>query len=253
MTPASQLEVLGKNPFHTVEDSGIAYLGTEWASNPHVRKDISVSELIQSQARGAAVDRVAELIQLMDIDPNWRMNTVSDGERRRVQIVLGLMHEWRVYSASYPRLLLDEVTVDLDVLVRSRLIAYLVKETEVRKATIVYATHIFDGLDAFPSRLVHLRDGAVLKDLSDVSGTIERAGSLHKVALEWLTQDFNSRGEAVVRESKWDEKSENMESFSINHRKSMAIDFTIIGDGEIVAFVYNLFSFSISNALKPLQ
>jgi CCR4-NOT complex subunit CAF16 len=43
---------------------------------------------------------------------------------------MGLMGEWDV-------LLLDEVTVDLDVLVRSELIDYLVQESETRGATIV--------------------------------------------------------------------------------------------------------------------
>jgi ABC-type uncharacterized transport system ATPase subunit len=35
-----------------------------------------------------------------------------------------------------------QVTVDLDVLVRSRLLAFLKEETETRHASILYATHI---------------------------------------------------------------------------------------------------------------
>jgi CCR4-NOT complex subunit CAF16 len=58
------------------------------------------------------------------------MHQISDGERRRVQLCMGLMGEWDV-------LLLDEVTVDLDVLVRSELLAFLVQESEERHATIV--------------------------------------------------------------------------------------------------------------------
>lgn len=59
-----------------------------------------------------------------------RMHQISDGERRRVQLCMGLMGDWDV-------LLLDEVTVDLDVLVRSELLAFLIKESEERGATIV--------------------------------------------------------------------------------------------------------------------
>lgn len=62
------------------------------------------------------------------------MHQISDGERRRVQLCMGLMGEWDV-------LLLDEVTVDLDVLVRSELIDYLVQESETRGATIVCTLH----------------------------------------------------------------------------------------------------------------
>jgi hypothetical protein len=37
-------------------------------------------------------------------------------------------------------LLLDEITVDLDVLGRSDLLSYLVEETEQRKSTIIYVS-----------------------------------------------------------------------------------------------------------------
>jgi CCR4-NOT complex subunit CAF16 len=83
------------------------------------------------------------------------MHEVSDGERRRVQIVSGLMAPWEM-------LLLDEVTVDLDVLVRQRLLNFLVEECETRGATILYATHIFDGLDAFPTHLCHIQLGTTI-------------------------------------------------------------------------------------------
>lgn len=59
-----------------------------------------------------------------------RMHQISDGERRRVQLCMGLMGNWDV-------LLLDEVTVDLDALVRAELLAFLVKESKERGATIV--------------------------------------------------------------------------------------------------------------------
>lgn len=55
-----------------------------------------------------------------------------------------------------------QVTVDLDVLVRQRLLNFLVEETTTRDATILYATHIFDGLDSFPTHLCHLQLGATL-------------------------------------------------------------------------------------------
>jgi CCR4-NOT complex subunit CAF16 len=48
---------------------------------------------------------------------------------------MGLMGQWDV-------LLLDEVTVDLDVLVRSELLAFLIKESEERGATIVCESHV---------------------------------------------------------------------------------------------------------------
>lgn len=40
--------------------------------------------------------RRARLMQVLDIDPEWRMHRVSDGQRRRVQICLGLLHPFQV-------------------------------------------------------------------------------------------------------------------------------------------------------------
>jgi CCR4-NOT complex subunit CAF16 len=77
------------------------------------------------------------------------MHQVSDGQRRRVQIFIGLLRPFKI-------LLLDEVTVSLDVVVRQDLLRFLKQESEERKATIIYATHIFDGLDDWPTHLHYL-------------------------------------------------------------------------------------------------
>lgn len=53
-------------------------------------------------------------------------------------------------------LLLDEITVDLDVLARADLMTFLKSECEERGATIIYATHIFDGLESWPTHMVSL-------------------------------------------------------------------------------------------------
>lgn len=53
-------------------------------------------------------------------------------------------------------LLLDEITVDLDVLARADLMGFLRSECEERGATIIYATHIFDGLESWPTHMVSL-------------------------------------------------------------------------------------------------
>ncbi len=148
------------------------------------------------------------------------MHQISDGERRRVQLCMGLMGNWDV-------LLLDEVTVDLDVLVRSELLAFLIQESETRNATIVCgccavpraqhfgrshcadadATHIFDGLQAFPTHIAHLRLGRTPNPLmswpaaaSDVPGALVKASpqlarysDLLGIALEWLKEDREVR------------------------------------------------------------
>lgn len=94
-------------------------------------------------------ERREALLKLLRIDPEWRMHLVSDGQRRRVQIFIGLLRPFKI-------LLLDEVTVSLDVIVRQDLLRWLKMESETRNATILYATHIFDGLDDWPTHLHYL-------------------------------------------------------------------------------------------------
>ena len=109
--------------------------------NPVVRGDIVVADFLNSVGGYRHKTRRDTLLDILDVDLDWHMHAISDGERRRVQLVMGLMGEWDV-------LLLDEVTVDLDVLVRDDLLKFLKKDSEERGATILcmcigYILHIW--------------------------------------------------------------------------------------------------------------
>ncbi|GJN08045.1 hypothetical protein PR202_ga25930 [Eleusine coracana subsp. coracana] len=119
---------------------------------------------------------------ILDIDLSWRMHKASDGQRRRVQICMGLLKAFKV-------LLLDEITVDLDVLARANLLTYLKKECEERGATIIYATHIFDGLDDWPTHIVYIAHGKLqlalpLEKVKEISQL-----SLMRTVEAWLRKE----------------------------------------------------------------
>lgn len=160
--------------------------------NPIVRTDIDVPTLLASVGGNHYPDRRDELVKILDIDLVWRMHAVSDGERRRVQLAMGLLRPWRV-------LLLDEITVDLDLLSRSNFLGFLKKETEQRACTIVYATHILDNLAQWPTHLVRMHLGKV-KEWGSIAryklNDIQRSGNsqLGELALEWLRDDLRDRG-----------------------------------------------------------
>jgi ABC-type uncharacterized transport system ATPase subunit len=40
--------------------------------------------------------RKQRLMAVLDVDPEWRMHQVSDGQRRRVQICVGLLRPFKV-------------------------------------------------------------------------------------------------------------------------------------------------------------
>ncbi|GMN44082.1 hypothetical protein TIFTF001_013273 [Ficus carica] len=161
MVEPHMVRVLGRSAFHdtALTSSGdLSYLGGEWRRevafagfDVPIQMDVSAEKLIFGVV-GIDPQRRAELIKVLDIDPSWRMHKVSDGQRRRVQICMGLLKPFKV-------LLLDEITVDLDVLARADLLRFLRKECEERGATIIYATHIFDGLEEWPSHIVYVANG----------------------------------------------------------------------------------------------
>jgi len=120
-TVGAEIEINGRDVFRNTPE-GITFLGTEWsvnynhhspdglhrhrALNPVVRGDILVSAFLDSVGGYRYKERRDQLLDLLDIDLDWRMHNISDGERRRVQLCFGLMVPWDV-------LLLDEVLADL--------------------------------------------------------------------------------------------------------------------------------------------
>ncbi|RSL47500.1 hypothetical protein CEP53_009902 [Fusarium sp. AF-6] len=194
LSPSNTISICGVDPFKESLE-GVTYLGLEWVLNPIVRNDIGVNELLRSVGGDAYPERRDELVAMLDVDTNWRMHAVSDGERRRVQLAMGLVRPWTI-------LLLDEITVDLDVLSRAEFLGWLKRETEIRECTIVYATHILDNLAGWPTHLVHMHLGTVKewdeadKMLATIDGTVGASGNsrLGELVLGWLRDDLKERG-----------------------------------------------------------
>ncbi|CAI7765922.1 unnamed protein product, partial [Closterium sp. NIES-54] len=166
------VKVLGRSAFHDTAlscDGSLAYLGGSW-----------------SKSVGCAPCRG------------------PDGQRRRVQICMGLLRPFQV-------LLLDEVTVDLDVVARMDLLSFFQQECEERGATVVYATHIFDGLESWASHLAFVSSGKLQRLESVDASTQQSADSRKPTALQlpsllemvepWLREDKAKR-EKEVEEAK---------------------------------------------------
>ncbi|KAI9826228.1 MAG: hypothetical protein M1819_007395 [Sarea resinae] len=193
LAPTATVSIAGVDPFKDGLE-GVTYLGLEWVLNPIVRTDIDVPTLLASVGGDYYTERRDELVGILDIDLSWRMHTVSDGERRRVQLAMGLLRPWSV-------LLLDEITVDLDLLSRSDFLGFLKRETETRPCTIVYATHILDNLAGWPTHLVHMSLGRVkqwgpIEEVAAIEDGESPTGNsrLGEVVLKWLKEDLKERG-----------------------------------------------------------
>merc|ERR1719162_1903463 len=130
MVPREACSILGKAAFHDTSADRM-YCGDWWRTDFFF--NITVGELVGEDR--LAWPRVQELIDIMQINISWRINAISDGQRRRCQLLDALAEEKRVY-------VLDEITTDLDLFAREGLLRFLRRETEVKGATVFYATHM---------------------------------------------------------------------------------------------------------------
>jgi CCR4-NOT complex subunit CAF16 len=150
MVDRATVRVLGGSSFHDTWLAGdVEMLGGSFPFDV----DLEVREMID-RAVGLDPRRRDRLIGLLGVDLGWHMHAVSDGQRRRVQLLMGLVRPRKL-------LLLDEVTTDLDLLARQDLLAFLREESEARGTTILYATHIFDALDAWATHVVYVVAGRI--------------------------------------------------------------------------------------------
>eukprot|EP00208_Stichococcus_sp_RCC1054_P008448 CAMPEP_0206149896 /NCGR_PEP_ID=MMETSP1473-20131121/38019_1 /ASSEMBLY_ACC=CAM_ASM_001109 /TAXON_ID=1461547 /ORGANISM="Stichococcus sp, Strain RCC1054" /LENGTH=347 /DNA_ID=CAMNT_0053547379 /DNA_START=134 /DNA_END=1179 /DNA_ORIENTATION=+ len=155
------VRILGRPAFYDlmlVTSGQLGYLGNQWRRNVAcagsdlaLQGDLGAGEMIMG-VDGVDPARRDLLIDLLDVDLSWRLNKVSDGQRRRVQICLGLLKPYEV-------LLLDEITVDIDVVGRLDLLEFFRRECEERGASIIYATHIFDGLAPWLTHVAYMEGG----------------------------------------------------------------------------------------------
>ena len=68
---------------------------------PPLQGDFPASKMLNS-IPGVDPARRDRLVDVLDIDPAWRMHLVSDGQRRRVQIAMGLLKPFDVRGCRGP-------------------------------------------------------------------------------------------------------------------------------------------------------
>jgi CCR4-NOT complex subunit CAF16 len=181
--------VLGRAAFHDTSLAGVVgFLGGDFP----FRHDITVGEVL-SHRLGVDPQRRRRAVEILDVDLNWRMHQVSDGQRRRVQILLEVERNLEL-------LLLDEVTADLDVLARADLLRLLREDSEQRRLTVIYASHVLDGLGPFATHLLFLSPGRVrcfapTADIPELGEpALAGASPLHRLCERWMSEDRRRAG-----------------------------------------------------------
>jgi len=90
------------------------------------------------------------------------------------------------------------------------LLKFLKKESEERGATIIYATHIFDGLDDWPTHLHYLKQGGITGwqgriENMDLYTTFRNSGEISpllRIAEYWLRNELAEKKKKALEEGK---------------------------------------------------
>ena len=121
--------------------------------------------------------RGQHLFEQLDLEGLWtrQPKAMSGGQRRRLDIVMGLIHE--------PTLVfLDEPTTGLDPQARANLWQHIADLRERRGATVFLTTHYLDEADALSDRIVIIDHGRIVA--SDTADNLKAAVAGDLVELE---------------------------------------------------------------------
>ncbi len=137
----------------------VAQVGGIPAAGTRVGEELVVQARLQGMSKAAAHARVAELAPRLDLAglEGRDLTELSGGQRRRVDVALGLMH-------SPPLVFLDEPTSGLDPQSRANLWEHVRSLRDDFGVTIVLTTHYLDEADALADRLLVIDHGTIVAD-----------------------------------------------------------------------------------------
>jgi ABC-2 type transport system ATP-binding protein len=130
--------------------------------------NMRVKELLKYSASFYKKDskkRMNELVELMELDVNKRIRDLSLGNKKKVGIVQGLMHEPRL-------IILDEPTSGLDPLMQQRFFDLILDENK-KGSTVLFSSHILNEVQKLSHRVGIVKDGYLIK-LEDMNTLREK-------------------------------------------------------------------------------
>ncbi len=124
-----------------------------------VRDELDTQGVIYGLDRRAARRRAGELLDALDLTElaGRKVSALSGGQRRRLDVAMGLVH-------APPLLFLDEPSTGLDPQNRANLWDHILRMRAEHDMTIVLTTHYMDEADSMAERVVVVDRGEVIAD-----------------------------------------------------------------------------------------
>lgn len=98
--------------------------------------------------------RIKQLAEIMDLDINKKIDDLSLGNKKKVGIVQGLLHEPKL-------IILDEPTSGLDPLMQQKFFDLLQEENK-KGATILFSSHILSEVQRLCNRVAIIKEGKLV-------------------------------------------------------------------------------------------
>ncbi|MBF9131236.1 ATP-binding cassette domain-containing protein [Plantactinospora sp. S1510] len=136
-----------------------------------VRDELNTQGSIYGLDRRAARQRAAELLDALDLTElaTRKVSALSGGQRRRLDVAMGLVHG--------PSLLfLDEPSTGLDPQNRANLWEHILRMRAEHEMTVVLTTHYMDEADSMAERVVVVDHGEIIADDSAATLKAKLAG-----------------------------------------------------------------------------
>ncbi len=98
--------------------------------------------------------RINELAEALDLDLKKKIDDLSFGNKKKVGIVQGLIHEPKL-------IILDEPSIGLDPLMQQTFFE-LLREENKKGATILFSSHILSEVQKLCNRVAIIKDGRII-------------------------------------------------------------------------------------------
>src|SRR6478609_6712349 len=164
----------------------IGYVGqlTSGSFAQRARDELVSQGVFYGMSRAASSSRADELIESLDLS-SYATQTVqrlSGGQRRRLDVALGLVH-------APPLLFLDEPSTGLDPQSRANLWHHILDLRTQHGTTVFLTTHYLEEADRYAERVMVMDKGRVIADDTATALKAELAGDV-------LTLGFASEADA---------------------------------------------------------
>ncbi|GAA1983423.1 ATP-binding cassette domain-containing protein [Microbacterium pumilum] len=172
----------------------IGYVGqlTSGSFSQRTRDELISQGAFYGMPRGAARQRADELIESLGLE-SFATRTVqqlSGGQKRRLDVALGLMH-------APPLLFLDEPSTGLDPQSRANLWQHILDLRAQHGTTVFLTTHYLEEADRYAERVMVMDKGRVIADDTAANLKAELAGDV--LTLGFASEPDADRAVAVVQ------------------------------------------------------